>query len=158
MGIFNNAYPDIRQINDNYPYDLLLLADETVEAINKYLYDSEVYIAKLPSEDIPIGIFCLYRINNDTIEIKNIAVAEEYQDKGVGSYLMNRIQEIAKEKKYKEVIVGTGDCGIKQIRFYEKNGFVLYGIKENFFLNNYDKPIYENGVMLKDMVMLRKRV
>lgn len=28
----------------------------------------------------------------------------------------------------------------------------------NFFLDKYDKPIYENGVQLRDMVMLRKTI
>lgn len=38
---------NIRKRNDNYPYDLLLLADETKEEIHKYLFESEVYVAKL---------------------------------------------------------------------------------------------------------------
>lgn len=133
-----------------------MLADETVEAIEKYLYDSNVYVAK--HEGKIIGTFCLYHINNKTVEIKNIAVLPDLQNHGIGSYLLGKIQEIALKKNYKTIIVGTGDCGFKQIRFYEKNGFSKYGIKENFFLNNYDKPIYENGIQLKDMIMFMKKI
>jgi len=32
---------------ENYPYELLLLADETVESINKYIFDSIVYCVKI---------------------------------------------------------------------------------------------------------------
>ncbi|NMA72591.1 MAG: GNAT family N-acetyltransferase, partial [Bacteroidales bacterium] len=31
----------IEEIKDDFPYDLLLIADEAIEAIDKYLYDSD---------------------------------------------------------------------------------------------------------------------
>ncbi|NDV66176.1 N-acetyltransferase [Bacteroides sp. 224] len=145
----------ISKVTENYPYDLLLLADETIEGINKYLFNSNVYVAKLSDSDTSIGAFCMYPINVDTIEIMNIAVSEQYQGTGIGSQLLAESFRIAEEQGYKEVIVGTADCGIKQIRFYEKNGFVKYDIKRNYFTDIYDTPIYENGVQMKDMVMLK---
>ncbi|WNY23036.1 hypothetical protein MmiHf6_03320 [Methanimicrococcus hongohii] len=72
--------------------------------------------------------------------------------------LIDKAVTVAKGKGYKQIIVGTADCGIKQIRFYEKNGFVKYNIKKNYFTDIYDTPIYENGVQLKDMVMLKKEI
>ena len=149
---------NIQKIDDNYPYDLLLLADETKEGIHKYLFKSKVYVAKLPDSEAPIGVFCLYPVNANTTEIMNIAVSEQYQNTGIGSRLLEESLKIAKEQGYKEIIVGTADCGLKQIRFYEKNGFVKYYIRENYFTNIYDTPIYENGVQLKDMIMLRKTI
>lgn len=149
---------NIQKINDNYPYDLLLLADETKEGIHKYLFESEVYVAKLSDSYAPIGVFCLCPVNANTIEIMNIAVSEQYQNTGIGSRLLAESLKIAKEQGYKEIIVGTADCGLKQIRFYERNGFVKYDIRENYFTNIYDTSIYENGIQLKDMVMLRKTI
>jgi len=148
----------ISKVTEDYPYDLLLLADETIEGINKYLFNSEVYVAKRIDNGLSIGVFCLRHINADTVEIMNIAVSEQYQGTGIGSLLLAESFKIAKEQGYKEVILGTADCGIKQIRFYEKNGFVKYDIKKNYFTDIYDTPIYENGVQLKDMVMLKKRL
>lgn len=149
---------NIQKIDNNYPYDLLLLADETKEGIHKYLFESEVYIAKLSDSEATIGVFCLYPVNASTIEIMNIAVSEQYQNTGIGSRLLAESLKIAKEQGYKEIIVGTADCGLKQIRFYEKNGFVKYDIRKNYFTDIYDTPIYENGIQLKDMVMLRKGI
>jgi ribosomal protein S18 acetylase RimI-like enzyme len=146
----------IKRITEVYPYDLLLLADETIEAIHKYLFDSEVYIAKLPDIEELVGVFCLYKVNKATVELKNIAVVEDRQDNGIGSFLIDKAITIAKEEGYKEIIVGTADCGTRQIRFYERNGFVKYDVRKNFFMDNYSAPIYENGVQLKDMIMLRK--
>lgn len=147
-----NLKIDILKEKESYPYELLLLADETVDAINKYLFDSEVYLVKNNSENV--GVFCLYRINDQTIELKNIAVAEHFQSKGVGSLMIDFIKEKCSEN-FKTLIVGTADCGDQQIRFYEKNGFVKYDVRRNFFIDNYEKPIFENGIQLKDMLMLK---
>lgn len=146
----------LEKVENNYPYELLLLADETIEAINKYLFDSDVYVAKIKEEKV--GVFCLFPHDEETIEIMNIAVSLEMQNKGIGSLLMREIEKIARKENYKTIIVGTGDCGLRQIHFYERNGYSQYDLKKNFFLEKFDEPIFENGIMLKDMVMLRKRL
>ena len=146
----------IEKIKREYPYDLLLIADETVEGINKYVHDSEVYVAE--NEGERAGVFCLIYHKDDTAEIMNIAVLPRIQRRGVGSCLLKEIEKIARMKEQKAVIVGTADCGVDQIRFYEKNGYCRYALKKNYFLEIYEEPIYENGVQLKDMVMLKKEL
>lgn len=136
----------------DYPFALLLLADETIDAINKYVDDSAVFVLKEGESDL--AVFCLYPIDENTIELKNIAVHESLQGKGIGSLLICEVVLIAKKKGYSRLLVGTADCGIDQIRFYERNGFTKCGVKKNFFIDNYAEPIIENGVQLKDMVML----
>lgn len=143
---------DILKKGEPYPYDLLLLADETVEAINKYLFDSTIYLVK--TEDDLVGAFCLYKIDENTIELKNIAVSEHFQGNGLGSKILNFIKEEC-QKNYKTLLVGTADCGFRQIHFYEMNGFIKYAIRKDFFIENYDLPIFENGIQLKDMIVLK---
>jgi len=67
---------------------------------------------------------------------------------------MDKAKEIAKENHYKKLTVGTSDTGFQQIRFYEKNGFIQRGILKDFFIKNYPDPIYENGLQMKDMIIL----
>lgn len=141
--------------NGPIPFELLLLADETEAAIKKYIYQSDIYTVYSFESPIPIGIFALYRISDLVIEIKNIGVLEKFRNKGVGRFLIKKIKEIAAKGNYKEVIVGTPDSGARQIRFYERNGFRKYAVKKNFFIDNYREPIYEDGVILKDMTMLK---
>ncbi|SDH55406.1 GNAT family N-acetyltransferase [Myroides phaeus] len=137
-----------------YPFNLLLLADETMDAINKYIGDSDVFI--LEEGEAQLAVFCLYPIDASTLELKNIAVCESLQGQGIGGLLIQEVVAISKKRGYSRLIVGTADCGIDQIRFYERNGFKKYGVKENFFLDNYAVPIIENGIQLKDMVMLEQ--
>jgi len=142
--------------NDILPFHLLLLGDETREAINRYIHDSDVYAVHKPEIGDPVAVFVLYPVNANTLEIKNIAVSKALQGRGIGGYLMRQIETIAGSTGYQEIIVGTPDVAAAEIRFYEKNGYIKYGIRKNFFTENYPDPIIENGVVLKDMQMLRK--
>lgn len=138
--------------NSEIPYELLLLADETVEAINQYIYKCDIYLLHDDTESIAVMALCK---NSDTeLEIKNIAVIESYRSKGIGSILIKKAKEIALDNHYKVLSVGTSDTGFQQIRFYEKNGFMKTGIRKDFFINNYPSPIYENGLQMRDMVLL----
>jgi aminoglycoside 6'-N-acetyltransferase I len=138
------------------PYNLLLLADETVEAINKYINKSDVYV--LYRDNAAIAVYVLQTISDDTIEIKNIAVDTAFQGQGIGQKLLNNAMARAKERGFKNIIIGTGDAGIKQLYLYQKVGFEIYEIKHRFFLDNYPDPIFENGIQLKHMVMLKKEL
>jgi len=54
--------------------------------------------------------------------------------------------------------VGTGNSSTQNIKFYEKNGFDITHTIKNFFIDNYDEPIYENGVQCEHMIMMRKQL
>ncbi|HCN47540.1 MAG TPA: GNAT family N-acetyltransferase [Chryseobacterium sp.] len=138
--------------NSEIPYELLLLADETTEAIDQYIFNSDIYLLHDGIEDI--AVMALYRNSDTELEIKNIAVIEAYRSKGIGSILINKAKEIAKENHYQILTVGTSDTGLQQIRFYERNGFRKTGIRKDFFIENYPSPIYENGLQMRDMILL----
>lgn len=140
---------------DTIPYELLLLADETREAIDKYIGDSMVFVLQSTTSNDAGAAFALYPINAEELELKNIAVAENLQGAGIGSYLITEIKKIAKDAGYNTLWVGTPDTAVRELNFYKKNGFEDAYIKENFFLENYTEPIYNNGVLLKDMAMLK---
>lgn len=138
------------------PYDLLLLADETISAIDKYIHEGDIYV--MEEEKSIIGIYVLYSLNGETIELKNIAVAEAYQNKGFGNFMLADAEKRAKKMGFQEIIVGTPDIATKQINFYRKAGFEKFTTRKDFFILNYPQPIYENGIRLRDMSMLRKRI
>lgn len=148
----HNEELDFNIIRDNFPYEILLLADETKDAINKYLLDSIVYEVTKSGETV--GVFCLFEIDKNTIELKNIAVVEKFQNQGIGSKIISFVKEVCK-RKFSTIVVGTADCGTSQINFYKKNGFQEFGIRKNFFIENYTDPIYQNGVQLDDMILLK---
>lgn len=146
----------IRRINESedYPYDLLFLADPYIEMLNVYLDKQYIYVGE--SGDSIIAVYALYPIDKDTIEIKNIAVDEQYHNQGIGKKMLTHAESIARQSGYKTIIIGTGNNGFGQLYLYQKQGFEMYDIKPNFFTDNYPEPIWENGIQCKHMVMLRK--
>ena len=94
--------------------------------------------------------------DNRTIEIKNLATYPVDQGKGYAKKLINYISEKYKGD-YKFLQVGTGDSPLT-IPFYLKCGFKPSGRIKNFFVDNYNHPIYEAGQQLIDMVYLKKKI
>lgn len=135
---------------------MLLLADETIEAINKYIFDSEIYVCERNNKTV--AIFVLKIINNDSVEIKNIAVDIAFQGRGIGSNLLKNAFENAAKRGFKSIFIGTGENAVKQLELYKKSGFKEFKIIKDFFIENYPEAIYENGKQLKDMVVLKKDI
>lgn len=131
--------------------DLLLIADEQVSMIEKYLYRGEMFA--LYEEDVR-AICVVTQEQSGVYELKNIATVPEYQRKGYGQQLISFIIDYYKETG-DELYVGTGDSPLT-IPFYEKCGFKKSHIVKNFFVDNYDHPIYENGQLLVDMIYLKR--
>lgn len=142
--------------DEEIPYDLLLDADPSIDAISQYLEFSEIYVALL--NDKIIATFVLYSPGTDTLEIKNIAVSETFQNKGIGGLLLNNATQIAFNKGAKAIVIGTSNSSIAQLYLYQKNGFEMTAIKHNFFLDNYPDPVFENGIQCKHMIMLTKQL
>jgi ribosomal protein S18 acetylase RimI-like enzyme len=89
-------------------------------------------------------------------ELKNIAVTPIAQRQGYGRKLINYlINHYSKE--YTQMIVGTGDVpGV--LAFYKSCGFEYSHCIKGFFTENYDHPIIDNGVLLKDMIYLKRKI
>ena len=131
--------------------DLLLLADEQEDMIDRYLDQGRMYIL----DDDGVKCECVVTDEGEGIlEIKNIATAPEYQGKGYAKAL---IEFLAREygERYSILQVGTGDSPLT-VSFYEKCGFSRSHRIPNFFTDNYDHPIFECGVQLVDMVYLQR--
>lgn len=100
---------------------------------------------------------CVVTMESDrAIELKNIATAPQYQRMGYGERLLAFVSEHY-SGKYNTLFVGTGDSPLT-IPFYKQNGFKLSHRIKNFFIDNYDHPIYEGGKQLVDMIYLRKEL
>lgn len=92
--------------------------------------------------------------DNTTCELKNIAVYEQFQGQGYGTALIRFITDHYKGR-YETMILGTGDIP-SILSFYKKCGFEPSHRIKNFFTDNYDHPMFEEGIQLIDMVYLKK--
>lgn len=145
----------IKEIKENKKrfLPLLLLADEQEDMIDRYLNRGIMYVL---DDD---GVKCECVVTDEgkgVLEIKNIATEPEYQGKGYAKVLIDFVVTTYKGK-YSILQVGTGDSPLT-IPFYEKCGFVRSHSIKDFFIGNYDHPIYEAGTQLVDLIYLQKKI
>ena len=110
--------------------DLLLLADEQEDMVDRYLEKGKMYVL----DDNGVKCECVITDEgNGILEIKNIATMPEHQGKG---YAKAMIEFLIKQYhgQYSVLQVGTG----------------------GFFTENYHHPIIECGVQLGDMIYLQR--
>lgn len=133
--------------------ELLLLGDEQESMIDRYLERGDLFIL----DDNGLRVACIVTDEGKGVcEIKNIATCVDYQRMGYGKKMIFFVFQYYRDK-YKAIQVGTGDDEAI-IRFYETCGFVKSHRVKGFFTDNYDHPIFENGIQLIDMVYLRKEL
>lgn len=143
-----------RQIKNNKKQylDLLLIADEQEDMIDRYLERGDMWVL----DDRGVKAVCVVTDEvSGTLEIKNLAVVPHHQRQGYGKAMIAFVIEHYRD--YCKIIVGTGDSPMT-IPFYQSCGFKKVGLIKDFFTENYDHPIIEDGILLKDMVILERSI
>ena len=145
----------IREVTDHRKayLDLLLLADEQEDMIDRYLERGTMYVL----EDDGVKAECVVTDEGDgVLELKNIAVESAFQGKGYGKVMVDFLIQTY-TGQYTVLQVGTGESP-STIPFYESCGFRKHHLVKNFFTDHYNHPIYECGVRLVDMVYLQREL
>jgi GNAT superfamily N-acetyltransferase len=149
----DNDMIKIEKIKENKKQflELLLLADEQEDMIDKYLQRGDLFA--LYDGDLK-SVCVVLSINDETCELKNIATYEKYQGKGYGRALIDFISNYYRNN-YKTMLVGTGEAPWI-LSFYKSCGFEKSHRVKNFFTDNYDYPMFDGDIQLVDMIYLKK--
>ena len=125
--------------------DLLLLGDEQEEMVNRYIDTGEMFIGRVGCKAVAV---CVVTREGSGL----VAVDPACRRRGYGRAMLSYI-----EARYRECAVqlGTGETPVT-IDFYRACGYTYSHRIPGFFTDNYDHPIWENGVQLVDMVYLKK--
>jgi len=131
---------------------LLLMGDESVEMIGRYLSDGIVFVGSIGRDEVAV---CVATVEpDDWVEIRNLAVLPEMRGCGVGRAMLSKVESHFPGKNFR---LGTGETP-STLRFYQSCGYSISGMIPGFFTLNYDHPIIEEGVVLKDMIYLSKTI
>ena len=128
--------------------DLLLLGDEQESMIDRYLENGDLYLLNVAGEHV--GVCVVVDVNGKVCELKNIAISPKYQRGGLGQLLIKYAIEKYSDS-YSQMIVGTGETP-SVMQFYQDFGFIYSHRIDNFFVDNYNHEIIEEGVVLRDMI------
>jgi len=151
----NLSIRPIQQITEKH-YQLFLKADPSRKIIDSYL--DRAYQFELVRGDVLLGVILLIDTRPETVEIVNVAVAEKVQNQGFGEKLICFSCDWATQNNYHTIEIGTGSTSFAQLYLYQKCGFRVVSVDRDFFVENYDEPIIENKLILKDMLRLKKEL
>ncbi|MEK5237006.1 GNAT family N-acetyltransferase [Paenibacillus sp. FSL L8-0470] len=149
---------DFRKIKngESLPLELLLSADPSLPKVEDYVKRGVCYLA-VNKEDV-VGVYVLLPTRPVTVELVNIAVAEEQQGRGIGKQMVMHAIQTARRDGYSVMEVGTGNSSIGQLALYQKCGFRIVAVDMDFFTKHYPEEIYENGIQCRDMLRLSRDV
>lgn len=142
----------IREISaTDMPMELLLLADPSEQKVRAYLSASKCFIAS--SNDRVVGACVVQPLGQDAYELMSIAVDPGHQKEGYGTALLKWAIDFLGSCGARTLEVGTGAFGYP-LAFYQRQGFRVTRIDFDFFISNYDEPIFEDGIQHFDMLRL----
>ena len=141
----------VDKITDDH-WKLLLLADPSKDLVERYLQSGKTF--EFRKNTNLAAIMVLKEVSQFKLEIKNIAVNPTFENQGIATRLLKYAFCYAKKHQYQQVLIGTGSTSFKQLYLYQKMGFRISYIKRDFFVKNYKYLIHENGLLLRDMLVL----
>jgi GNAT superfamily N-acetyltransferase len=132
---------------------LLLLAEESEAGLRwglRHLVDA---VYRMDDGDELVGVATM-RWNDEPCELQELAIAEGRQGQGLGKQLVQWLIEEARRRGKRQMLVGTANSSINNIAFYQKIGFRMDHVRQNYF-RYYQHPVYENGIQIRDMLVFR---
>jgi predicted GNAT family N-acyltransferase len=84
---------------------------------------TDILIAAFEEEKM-LGCCLLTRVNKDCVRLRQMAVANNLQGKGIGASMMNFAENIARDNGYKKMIMHARKTAVG---FYEKLGYTSTG-------------------------------
>ncbi len=147
---------EIREILENKTefLPLLLVGDEQQEMILRYLSRGRLFALYDP-QLCAVGV--ITDEGDGCCELKNLAVDPARRRRGYGRRMVGFIASLAGRQGYRMLRVGTGE-NPSTLRFYAHCGFRPVGRIPDFFTRNYDHPIVEEGILLRDMILLEQEL
>ncbi len=98
-----------------------------------------IYIIAKDGDDI-IAYGGMWHVINEG-HITNVAVKKEHRGKGIGNKIINELINIAKEKEMIGITLEVRTSNIKAQSLYKKNGFIIEGIRKEYYDDNKEDAI-----------------
>ncbi len=137
---------------------LFVEAEDSPAQLDSYI-DSGRVLAAWRADDL-IGHLQLVPHNHQTIELKNMAVAERLRGTGIGTALVDAALAAAAEAGATTMVVATAAADIGNLRFYQRCGFRFTTVERDAFIaaTGYPEPIAVDGITLRDRLWLDRPV
>jgi GNAT superfamily N-acetyltransferase len=138
---------------------LFELAEDSADELDAYIDAGRVLVAHDGGE-IAGHLQLTETGRPDELEIKNMAVRERRQRRGIGRALVAAAVDVAREEGRATLLVATAAADIGNLRFYQRLGFRMRSIERDAFTEatGYAPGIVIDGIELRDRVWLDRPV
>lgn len=99
--------------------------------------DQAIHLCAL-YEDRVVGILLLKKVDDDTVQMKQVAVDESLRGKQIGRKLVERAEQVAHESGYIHIVLNARQVALP---FYEKLNYTAF-----------DEPFIEVGIPHRKMI------
>ena len=132
---------------------VLLQAEESERALRWSLEHLVDAVYRLDEDNTLLGAVTV-QWRNDPSEIMELAIAPERHGQGHGRQLVSWVIEEARRRGKHQLLVGTANSSIGNIAFYQKLGFRMDHVRQDYF-RYYREPLFENGIQIRDLLVFR---
>jgi predicted N-acetyltransferase YhbS len=133
---------------------LFELAEDSRQELDGYIGEGRVLVAR--DGDRVVGHLQLTeRDRPEELEVKNMAVEESHQGRGIGRALMEAAIAVATGEGRSVLLVSTAAADTGNLRFYQRLGFRMRSIDRDAFTaaTGHDGIVID-GIELRDRVWL----
>lgn len=141
-------------LSEDWP--LLLEADPSKGMVEIYLEQSDILEVREQKE--LIGILVLKSNDIQTSEIMNLSVREDCRQKGIGRKLIEQALAFGRTKNDRKIMIATGTTSLSALLLYQKCGFRVEAVERDYFIQHYAEILIENGVVLRDRLILSQEI
>jgi ribosomal protein S18 acetylase RimI-like enzyme len=138
-----SEYYDLIFKHERDSWEIKLMKKTLGEALEKnsdsslfqsFIEEPRVFAAETNNEQVG-WIELGYEKWNNRMRVWEILVKEEFRRQGIGTALMNKAIDIAKEKGTRMLVLETQYCNVNAMSFYLKLGFELIGFDTAAYSN-----------------------
>ena len=130
---------------------ILLLAEHSERALRWGLANLVDAVYRMDDSERLVGAATM-KWRSDPCEIMELAIAPEFQRQGLGKQFVAWLIQEARASGKSQTLVGTANSSIDNIAFYQKCGFRMDHVRQDYF-RYLPQPSYENGIQIQDMLV-----
>ena len=129
-------------------------AEDSAAELDAYIDAGEVLVALINAT--AVGHLQLIDADDDTSEIKNMAVDAGYRGRGIGRTLITAALDLARARGHRTLAVATAAADVSNLRFYQLAGFRMRDVERDAFTPDagYPAGTVIDGIRLRDRVWL----
>lgn len=132
---------------------LLRQAEESESALRWSLAHLSDVVYRMEADGETVGAASI-RWRDEPCELMELAIAPKRHGQGLGKQFIAWLLQEAGRRGKRQMLVGTANSSINNIAFYQKCGFRMDHVRQDYF-RYYREPHYENGIQIRDMLVFR---